>query len=283
VNRELACTYRACAQITRQEARNFYYAFIRLPRAQRLSVYALYAFCREADDIADSVQPVEVKRSALGQLRVRLRSASAGTSDSERDLALADTFARFGVSVDDLDDVLNGMELDLTLHRVQSEAELTRYCYLAASAVGLATLPVLNDGIPPTDSMRDLGVDLGLGMQLVNILRDVREDLERDRIYLPADRLEAFGVPVEDLKAGRPTPPIRALLADHANRAEGLLKRGRELAPLLPRGGRQCIRLLASLYGTILEKIRAADYDVFSSRVNLSTAEKLKLLICELW
>ena len=280
---DLATAYRACARTTRREARNFYYAFLALPRRQRRSVYALYAFCREADDIVDSARPADDKRRELGVLRDRLSKAAADGPVMAQDLALADSIWRFGIRTADLDDILTGMEMDLTLRRVGSESEMERYCYHVASAVGLATLPILNDGTPPTDAMREAAVDLGLGMQYVNILRDIREDLERDRVYLPAERLEKFGVTEQVLGEGEVTPPIRALLADHADRAAELLASGLRLSPQLPRGGRRCTRLLAELYGRVLSRIRAADYDVFTGRISLPTAEKLGLLVKGLW
>jgi len=276
---DLKASYRACAHVTRREARNFYFAFLSLPRRERFSVYALYAFCREADDIVDAMGAVEEQRQALDHLRARLNAAGDGQPKSEQDLALEDTIQYFGVDPKDLDDVLTGMELDLTLHRIESATELDRYCYHAASAVGLATLPILNGGVPPTDEMRTAAIDLGLGMQYINILRDVREDLDRDRIYLPAERLRRFEVTIDDLRAGEITEPIRALLADHADRAAEILGRGRQLSASLPSGGRRCTRLLAELYGRVLERIRQANFDVFSSRIGLPRREKIGLLV----
>ena len=280
---DLVEAYRACAQTTRREARNFYYAFLALPRRQRRSVYALYSFCREADDIVDSSDSVDRKRTALNQLRDRLRAAAANEPNGEQDLALADSIWRFGIRSTDLDDILTGMEMDLTLHRVASEAELESYCYHVASAVGLATLPVLNNGAPPTDVMREAAIDLGLGMQYVNILRDVREDLERGRVYLPAARLDRFAVTEEALREGTVTSAIRALLADQAGRAATWLSSGLRLSPQLPRAGRRCTRLLAELYGRVLDRVRDADYDVFGERIALPAREKLGLLVRALW
>jgi len=308
---DLTGAYRICARITRREARNFYYAFLSLPRRHRRAVYALYAFCRAADDVVDSDEPsgstesmtlgshfaaaepdglaghdealLERKRAGLARLRGRLAKAAAGNPEDGSDLALADAIASFGVDPGDLGDVLTGMEMDLTLSRVETFDELRAYCYHAAAAVGLATLPILSDGVPPTDAMREATVDLGLGMQLVNILRDVAEDLDRDRIYLPREEMDAFGVAEADLGRGSMTDPLRRLLAGLAGWADEHLQRGRSLLPLLPRSGRRCPWLLAELYGRILDRIRSSDYDLFRGRVSLSKREKVALLLSSWW
>lgn len=282
---DLDAAYAACAAIARREARNFYYAFLSLPKLPRRSIYCLYAFCREADDTVDSVGPFRAGEAsaALDALHQRLTSAAAGTPITDRDVALADTIHRFGVDPDDLRDVLKGMELDLSLRRIESTEELDRYCYHAASAVGLSTLPILNDGVPPTDAMREAAINLGLGMQYVNILRDVAEDLGRDRVYLPHDRLAHHGVDIAALQSGNVTEPIRAVLAEHAERSRALLLSGRMLIPMLPRHARACPWMLSELYGRILQRIVAQSYDVFSGRVSLPKHEKLALLLSSRW
>jgi len=296
---DLAASYRACAHVTRREARNFYYAFLSLPRRRRLAIYALYAFCRASDDVVDADEPAgssepmalggtgtnrtERKRAGLAALRERLTRAAAGDPDDGPDIALADAIERFGVDPADLDDVLIGMEIDLDLARVETFDELRTYCYHAASAVGLATLPILNDGVPPTDAMRAAAIDLGIGMQLVNILRDVAEDLDRGRVYLPRDEMTVAGVDEAALRVGKLTDSVSHFLADQADRADEYLARGRRLFPLLPRSGRRCPWLLAALYGRILGRIRAGGYDVFRERISLPKREKLGLLASSFW
>ncbi len=277
--------YRACAELTRREARNFYYAFLSLPPIQRRAVYALYAFCREADDLVDSLadRDIDDARAGLTSLRTRLADAAAGNPMAGRDLALADAIERFGVDPDDLADILAGMEMDLTLTQVETIEELDQYCYHAASSVGLATLPILNDGTPPTDAMRDAAIDLGLGMQYVNILRDVAEDLARGRVYLPREALGRFSVDVATLRSKTMSDALRALFSDHAARARHLLDSGRRLLPMLPQRGRSCPRLLAEMYGRLLARIAAVNYDVFAGRVSLPKIEKVSLLVSARW
>ncbi len=286
---DLDAAYAACASVTRREARNFYYAFLSLPKPQRRAIYALYAFCREADDAVDAHDvPSRIAAEtsgapALDALRGRLAAAAIQQPIVPRDAALADTITRFGVDPADLEDVLAGMQLDLSLRRVGTTEELDHYCYHAASAVGLSTLPILNDGTPPTDAMRAAAVDLGLGMQYVNILRDVTEDLGRDRIYLPQDRLAHFRVDPAMLQAGVVTEPIFDLFTEHAARARALLASGRHLLPSLPRRSRACPWILSELYRRILDRIAARDYDVFAGRAALSKGEKIALLLSARW
>ena len=384
---DLARAYRACARMTRRTARNFYFAFLSLPQAQRRAVYALYAFCREADDCADagasaeekrgfaallpqrfaktkaddvddcadagvsaekkrgfaallpqrfaktkagnvddcadpgaiapasteenghagvdvdtaastgenstavlpagsvSDSPVDLaaRRTGLEELRDRLAQAADGTPKTERDLALADAIARYGVREEDLRDVLTGVEMDVTSTRIETYDELRTYCYHVASAVGLATLPVLTDGIPPTEAMREAAIDLGLGMQYVNILRDVGEDLALGRIYLPSEELTAHGVDELQLRARTMSAGLRAALATHGDRAGAHLARGRRLLAYLPRRSRACPWLLSEIYGRILARIVEADYRVFGGRVSLPAIEKLWLLVSSAW
>jgi phytoene synthase len=322
---DLARAYRACARTTRHYARNFYFAFLSLPRAQRLAVHALYAFCREADCVADAASPpasatgengfailsvgepsgdrlaegeghitatmvgdsdrddLAARQAGLEAMRERLACAADGAPKMERDIALADTIARYGVREEDLRDVLAGVEMDLTTSHVETRDALRTYCYHVASAVGLATLPVLTNGAPPTEAMRDAAVDLGLGMQYVNILRDVDEDLALGRIYLPREELAARGVDDAQLRARKMTDELRSLLAAHGDRARSCLDAGRLLLAHLPRRSRGCPWLLSEIYGRILARIVAADYRVFGERVSLPATEKVWLLVSSSW
>jgi phytoene synthase len=301
---DLNAAYTECARITRREARNFYVAFLSLPRTQRRAVYALYAFCREIDDVADAAangDPSDVRhslteelagslflssktrltdprRTGIAALRLRLMGAVAGQPQADRDLALADVIARYGVDPEDLGQIQDGVEMDLDLAWVETDAELEAYAYRVASAVGLATLPILADGVPPTDAMRDKAISLGLGMQFVNVLRDVDEDLDRGRIYLPREAFVRHGVDEASFRGRTMTPALRELLRAHAKRSRALLDDGLELLPLVPRAARPCLWLLAEIYGRILRRIEDADFDVFAGRISLPAREKLWLL-----
>jgi len=301
---DLTRAYRACARTTRRNARNFYFAFLSLPRAQRRAVYALYAFCDEADRLADDAStPSSVgrdesrslpgdeataadlarRRAGLKRMRARLAAAASGHPQTERDRALSDAIARFGVRDDDLADVLIGIEMDLEPVRIATYDELRTYCYHVASAVGLATLPILSGGAPATDAMRQAAIDLGLGMQFVNVLRDVEEDLTIGRIYIPTEELASHGVDPSQLAFRTMNRGLRAFVDAHAARSRDLLARGRRLLADLPRSGRTCPWLLSEIYGRILERIVSAEDPLFAGRTSLPTSEKLWLLLSSPW
>jgi len=281
MNRKLRAAYDACSRITRREAKNFYFAFITLPRRKRRAIYAIYAFCREADDIADGDTPLVEKINALTRLRVRLAAVTAGEPQTLVDYALFDTTVRFSVDPGCLSLVIDGVEMDLTLSRYATFTDLRLYCYLVASAVGLSVLPILahrrGRGLP--EEAHKFGEALGLGMQLANIVRDVAEDMHRERVYIPGEDLERFSVTEEMLRASVANEKVRALLAFEVERARGYLQEGKGLLTHLPRHSRGCPALLAALYSRILDRIEERDYDVFSSRVSLSTREKLALTL----
>jgi len=266
---------REAARITRREAKNFYVAFLTLPREERLGIYALYAFFRRADDIADGPGTLEEKQAALAALRAGLSLPG----DDPVLSALAWAKEKFSIPEELLRAVIDGVGMDLTKARYQTFEELKDYCWHVAAAVGLTVLRVL--GAPPEADRP--GERFGIGMQLVNILRDVREDLARGRIYLPQEDLSRFGVSEEDLKRGELTEGLRSLLSFEAARAKRYMEAINELLPLVPRRGRPCIGVLAALYGTILTRIQARGYDVFSRRVSLSTREKLAVAWRATW
>lgn len=282
--------YARCREIVAARAKNFLFAFLLLPRERRRALEAIYAYCRVADDLADDEGiPSEERARRLADLRLRLRlalpeeggpEAAAPGPDPELDpllLALQDTARRFGVRRDDLDLVAQGCEQDLTVARYPTFQDTYDYCYMVASAVGLACLEVFGYDEPP-EGVRKLAADLGIAMQLTNVIRDVREDIERDRIYLPQEDLERFGVSEDQIREGRVDDAWRRLLAFEVDRARDYFQRGAQLAPHVYRGSRICPLALASIYEALLDQVERAGYDVFSRRVSLSTPRKLGLM-----
>lgn len=289
--------YAHCRQVVAARAKNFLYAFLLLPPERRRALEAIYAYCRVADDFADDdALPLEVRARNLKDLRARLRlhipqpgDPAPAEDPALRDLgpedpqvtqiliALGDTARRFGVSRDDLDLVAVGCEQDLTVTRYETFADLHRYCYMVASAVGLACLSVFGVKGDLAEA-RALAEDLGIAMQLTNIVRDVREDIERDRVYLPQEDLRRFGVSEESLRLGRADEAWRACAAFQVQRAREYFARGRQLVPRVDRSARVCPLALASIYTALLDAIEGARYDVFSARVSLSAARKLALM-----
>ncbi len=278
---DLKQAYEACKRITKAEAKNFYYAFRTLPADKRQAIYAAYAYCRLCDDIADADEDMSStdKETRFAALRADLDSALAGNPGDPVLAALADSADRFGFSRELLLEVLEGVEMDLTKTRFADFGELREYCYKVASAVGLISIEVFGYEDP---AARQYAVDLGLAMQLTNIIRDVKEDAERDRIYIPLDEMARFGYTEEDLKAGVVDERFRGLMALQAERARAYFESGAKLVPLLSAEARACTSVLAALYSTILDRIEESGFDVFERRVGLSASEKL-LLMARLW
>ncbi len=274
----LPAAYRACHELTRRTAKNFYYAFLFLPGPRRRSMYALYAFCRLCDDVADAEdQSTERRRRALDDVREQLDAAVAGKARGPTFLALEDTIARFGVRPADLHDIIRGMEMDLESCRYQTFDELYRYCYHVAAAVGLASIEIFGHS---GGEARRHAEALGIGMQLVNILRDVKEDAALGRIYLPQTQLEAHGCCAEALLEGTPGGNFDGLLRWLGNTAREFYGEGTKLFPLLDRAARPCPATLSGLYLRILEQIERAGYNVvLERRVSLSTSEKLQVAL----
>ena len=278
MERELKAAYDHCKRVTRTEAGNFYYAFRTLPARKRRAIYAAYAFCRLCDDIADGDLPQEEKRRLLDETRGRLTFGD-GVDAHPVFMALRDAVDSYGIPVRHLVEVIEGVEMDLTNTRYGTFEELRGYCYRVASAVGLVSIEIFGY----TDARaREYAVDLGLAMQLTNILRDVREDSLRGRIYLPLDELERFGYTENDLERGVVNEPFRLLMRYQATRAREHFERGRRIVPLLSADSRACLALLHGVYSSILDRIEASGFDVYSRRVGLTTREKL-LLMARLW
>ncbi len=282
MDRALKAAYRICTRLTRRQAKNFYYAFLTLPKKKRRAIYAVYAFCREADDIADEAGEIKEKKTALRRLHDRLQKAASGEPDTSSDLALSDAIAQYKIDPTDLTDVIDGVEMDLTVSRYASFEELRGYCRLVASAPGLAVLPILARGRKDdaiTEESRERATALGIGMQLANIVRDIVEDLTRDRIYLPQEDLERFGVYEQDLRQSKASEALRTLVAFESARAREYLYEGERLLTCLPRRSRGCPALLSAIYSRILNKIEDNNYDVLASRTSLSTCEKVWLML----
>ena len=278
MERELKAAYDHCKRVTRAEAKNFYYAFRTLPAKKRRAIYAAYAFCRLCDDIADGDLPLDEKRRLLEETRARL-TLGRDVESHPVFSALRDTIDSYDIPVGHFEEVIEGVEMDLTQSRYGTFEELRVYCYRVASAVGLVCIEIFGY----TDAKaREYAVDLGLAMQLTNIIRDVREDSLRGRIYVPLDELERFGYTERDLERGVMNEPFRQLMRFQADRAREHFERGRRIVPLLSADSRACLALLHGVYSSILDRIEESGFDVYSRRVGLPTREKL-LLMARLW
>ena len=272
---ELSAAYRHCQALTRREAKNFYYGFMLLPAAQRRAIYAAYAFARECDDIVDAALPVEEASARLAAQRELLDRCLEGSPDGPVFTALADTVGRYDIPRDYFYRLIEGVETDLTVRRYATFDDLKRYCYLVASVVGLISIEIF--GYEGGEEARGHAADLGIALQLTNILRDVQEDIQRGRVYLPEDELARFGYKADFLRQGVANEAFHRLMAFQVARAEEYFEEGRMLLPLLPRRARACVGVMAGIYRTILEDIRRRPETILRQRVSLSAGQKLAL------
>ncbi len=276
---EVRSAYDHCRRITRSKAANFYYAFRTLPAARRRAIYATYAFCRLCDDIADGTASSDEKRQEFDRVRQALAQGDDGATADPVFTALRHATTAFDIPLSYLEDVIEGVEMDLTRSRYANFDELKEYCYKVASTVGLISIEVFGYSEPDA---RKYAVDLGLAMQLTNILRDIREDIELGRVYIPQDELASFGYSEEELRAGVVNDAFRNLMAFQVARARKYFDSGRHLMPLLHLQSRACPAVLLAVYSRILGRIESSGFDVFERRIGLSTTQKL-LLMARLW
>ncbi|MBM4070932.1 MAG: squalene/phytoene synthase family protein [Planctomycetes bacterium] len=272
MNSSLARSYSFCETLARREAGNFYNGFRVLPRGQRLAMCALYAFMRIADDLSDEPGNIDDKRRQLAGWRAGLTAASAGQFSHPIHEALHHTVHAFNVPLRYLEDVIDGVEMDLEPVAFDSFADLRVYCYRVASAVGLACIHVWGF---KDERARDHAESSGIAFQLTNILRDLGEDASRGRVYLPRDELARFGYDAAGLSQGVRDGRFRELMRFQVERARDFYRQARPLATLLPPPGRAVFLVLSRTYAALLDAIEQRDYDVFSSRVSVSRWKKL--------
>ncbi len=293
IGAQTAEAYRVCREIARKEARNFYYSFVALPEAKRDAICAVYAFMRHADDLSDDESlSVAERQSQLGEWLEGWHSASQGGATGDLVfIALRDAQRRFEIPSELLEQLVEGTTMDLrrgggaegrarsSYDTYETFDELYRYCYLVASVVGLVCIRIFGYRDLHAEKLAE---ETGIAFQLTNILRDVREDAERGRIYLPLEDLRRFGITPEQLAQAHDerglTEPVRELLHWEALRAEEYYRSGEKLLPLIDVDSRPALWVLITIYHRLLLKIRTLDYNVFSTRVSVPSYEKLAIL-----
>ena len=269
-------SYAECHRITRAAHSSFYLAFYGLPKEKRQALCALYAFMRLVDDVSDEPGDIESKRRGLARWRALLDEAVSGQAHGHAVLpALADTIARFRIPTRYFHDLILGAEMDLTVASYATFEQLSEYCYRVAGTVGLTCLYVFGFRDPRSP---DLAERLGLAFQLTNIIRDAGSDWAMGRVYLPQEDLQRFGVRPEDLR-GPLTPALRDLLAFEADRAWRLYEEGAPLLANVDADSRATLAALTRTYSSLLARIEEHGFDVFSSRISVSAAEKLHYLL----
>jgi len=305
-------SYDFCEELTRREAGNFYHSFKYLPNDKRRAIMAYYAFCRRADDIADgdfvdvfpggsSDDPESMeyresierlspggpvldrsayndKMSQLFYYRKKLSTAYGNiTSTDPIFIALKDTVRRYGIQRQLLDDMISGMENDFHKNRYQTFEDLYSYCYRVASTVGLVCIEIYGYDDPRA---KEYAESWGVFMQLINIIRDVAEDADRDRIYLPLEDLSRWGITEQDVKSGKELlnhPGWVPFVEEYLDRADGYRQRAFKLLSHLDKSARYSPAAMASFYQSIMTKITKSKGDVFTDRIQLTKTEKILL------
>ena len=285
----LRASQRFCGQMARREAKNFYWGFISLPANQRVAIYALYDFARQVDDEADATADAIARSlnapdaSALASLperlmrhRERIHACYRGEYHDPVTHVLTRAIRDYKIPESELQELIDGVETDFYRTRYENWDQLRSYCRLVASVVGRMCVRIFGHS---DDAALQHADELGLAFQLTNILRDVREDAERDRIYLPADELRRFGVAEADLLAGLPGPGWPALVALEVERARGLYASGLRVLDYIPRRAAVCVRTMAGIYERILHKIENDPWLPLRSRAALTRVEKLHVVV----
>jgi phytoene synthase len=268
--------------ITKKSASNLALAFILLPREKRDAMSALYAFCREVDDVADEDSvPVEKRREQLAGWRADVRRAFDHHQPAFAvNRELEPVIHRYGLHFEHFDALVQGCEMDLVASRYESFETLERYCYCVASVVGLLSIEIFGYEDP---RCRDYAVYLGKALQLTNILRDVRTDALRGRIYLPQTELRRFGVSADEILAGRYTENYQKLAVSVAGRAREFYRLSRETLPARDRRSMVAAELMGAVYWRLLLKLERRQFNVFGPEpIRLSKPCKL-LLVMRSW
>ena len=275
----IAAAYDYCQAVTRREARNFYFAFITLPARRRRAIYAAYAFARLADDIADGDASSSDKAEQLRELRADLRQAFAGQPQGPVLVALTHASDEYGIDPALFERLIDGVEMDLAPRRYETFDELRDYCYHVASVVGLISIEIFGYADPRAPAA---AVDLGLAMQLTNIMRDISEDADAGRVYLPQEDLRRFGYTEADLMRGLVNDAFVELMRFEAQRAREYFQSGETLLGYLSPRSRACPAVLHGLYSRLLDRIEQRGFNVYGERVRLSSGEKLRIM-AKLW
>ena len=260
------CQHRAASS-----GSSFYYSFLFLPPAQRRAITALYAFCREVDDVVDECSDPGVARTKLAWWRTEITRTYGGTPQHPVAVALTEVISGFRLPQNHLQSIIDGMEMDLDCSRYPDFAALRLYCHRVAGVVGLLSAEIFGYSDSRTLAY---AADLGLAFQLTNIIRDVGEDMRRQRIYLPLDELEQHGVTIADITAARETENFRKLMEFQIERALDIYRRAYAALPAVDRKTQRVGLVMAAIYRTLLQEVRADGCRVLTRRTSLTPLRK---------
>ena len=277
---ELRASYAECKRLNSLHGKTYYLATLLLPPAKRPHVHALYGFARYADEIVDDLASELSDAQKAEHLRTWgqsvLADIRAGRSHDHIGRALVDTVQRFSIPIEYFEAFLHSMEMDLTVTEYQTFDDLMEYVYGSASVIGLEMLPILGSLSPESAIAAE---KLGTAFQLANFIRDVGEDLERGRIYLPLDELESFGVSKSMLMSRKLTPEIIAALKFQIARVRSLQSESESGILQLEASSRACIEAASELYCGIVEEVEKIGYDIFNHRAKTSTWRRIKVAL----
>jgi phytoene synthase len=273
---------RLAARLTRKSRSNFYYAFLTLPRRRRDALYAVYAFCRTVDDIADLGDERGVDRAAQRTELERWRRdvgrcyEPGGRPEHPIAAGLARAVSEFAIPREALLAIIDGVEMDLDQVRYETAEDLYPYCYRVASAVGLCCIEIFGYTDPRA---REYAVNLGTALQLTNIMRDVGADARAGRVYVPQEDLRKFGVTTEDLRAGRYSDEFVSLMRHQAARARQFYRAARDAFPTVDARSLVAAEIMGRIYRALLDEIEARGFRVFQERVTVPTGRKLAIAL----
>jgi len=261
-----------CQKKSAASGSSFYYAFLFLAPERRRAITALYAFCREVDDVVDETSDPQLARTQLDWWREELMRLDAGHPQHPVTRALAPAMQPFGITVKRLNEIIDGMQMDLQQVRYENFAALDTYCYHVAGVVGL-----LAAGIFGYQDRRTLNYaqQLGTAFQLTNIIRDVGEDARMNRIYLPMDELKQFGVPAADILNARSSDAFKQLMQFQYDRAQAFYEKAYALLPTADRRAQRAGLIMAAIYRTVLEEVAHDGFAVLTQRTSLTPMRKL--------
>jgi phytoene synthase len=261
-----------CTQLTRKSRSNFYYSFLVLSKEKREAIYAVYAFCRSVDDVADGKASAREKQLLLDDWKRELERCYKGNAHHPITVKLAHSLQRFPIPREHFEELIAGVEMDLTHTRYATFGELYEYCYRVAGVVGLMCIEIFGYRNPKA---RDYAIALGVALQLTNIMRDLQGDAERDRIYLPLEDLARFGYREEEVFQHAYTPAFIELMSFAGNRARQYFQQARHLLTEEDRRSLVAAEIMGAIYYRLLETIEGQRYRVFDRTITLPTSQKL--------
>ena len=286
---ELFESYKFAADAVKRSGSNFSRAFAVLSKEQRLAFYAVYAFMRFCDDVSDGDESIENKRAGLRRWRALLDEADGKTRENADILpdtrtrlilpAFRDTLRKYFIPAQYFYWIIDGTEMDLDACRCETFEELYKYCFHVASAVGLVCLRIFGFREEDKEQAEKFAEHCGIAFQLTNILRDIREDAERGRIYLPQEDLRKFNYTEDDLKNCVVNENFRALMRFEAERARFYYGEARKLLPLVTPASRPSLWIMMEVYNRLLDRIVESGFDVFQRRIRLNRIEKISIVL----